>query len=112
MDVQFEGPRYYPASAAVSILGTTSAVLSGLCARIPGPAPLTNAIETIVALFCITALGCSVHGAFSLMISGPEQLGKLKVRGRQVPEMGLWSGYMLAFLFPWAFLLVAAAHWI
>ncbi len=100
--MKFAGSRFYPASAAVTLCATSSAVCSFLC-RPLAPSPAEQQwIENAAAFFAVIALVTSTVAGFSLLIGeSTDRLGTLVLRGRAVPTPALWMGYMTLVLVPW-----------
>jgi len=102
--VSYAGPRSWPISAAISLFGTTSGVVSlfvGVRHGIPDVPPLYVLIA-ILGFFYAAALWMSILGGGSLVFRGPsDDLGSWIVRGRPVSRTVWKMALALCYLSPW-----------
>jgi len=106
------GKRFWPVTAATSLFGTTSCLLSILVANhIP---PLVQAWGAfLLCLFFLAAVLMSLLGGTWLLLSNPsEDVGVLILRGRSVPTSAWRTVLLICYLAPWLALGIAfaAAH--
>ena len=99
------GSRYHPINALVCLCAMSSAICSALCFPLVSPGAKETWIQLAVVFFYLAAFITSAIGAVSLLIVGADGVGSIVIRGRAVPALPLWTGYLVIYLLPWLGLL-------
>ena len=101
----YSGPKSWLVSAALSLFGTTSGVVSLLVGKslelhIPNGVALT--IVMALVLFYALGMWMSVIAGGSLMFRSPkDNLGSWTLRGRPVPQRAWRAVLAICYLAPW-----------
>lgn len=106
--VRYEGEFFWPASAAVSVLGSSSAGISSIClaAASPGDLPPWSLLAAMgsAGILYVSSLALSTIGLLLLPVVGTIGVGELMIGHRRVAGTPLWLCYLAAYLLPWALL--------
>ena len=105
----YQGPHFWPISAAFSLFGSSSLVLSMLSGRLGG-GPFGDSVlfslGVFILLFFLAALLTGFAGGLTLLMTWKLTPGSLTIRGKTVSERALWRVLMFCYASPW--ILVAA----